>query len=226
ADITRFEEQRIRIILWDDAEYPASLLALDDAPPVLFARGRLEPQDSRAVAIVGTRTPTPLGAALAEALGYALAQAGWTVISGLALGIDGAAHMGALRAGGRTLAVLGCGLNRVYPPVHRGLAHQIVGQGALLSEVHPEATVSAQQLMARNRLTSGLSRAVLVIEAAQDSGSLSTGRRARAQGRAVFAVAGGDTGCEELLRDGATPILPGEEGIHTLLDQLEALAAV
>jgi DNA processing protein len=204
----RFAERGIQVITWEDADYPPNLLRCDDAPPALFVRGALHSADTRAVAIVGTRTPRPEGARLARQLAFELAQRGWTVVSGLALGIDAAAHQGALDAVGRTLAVLGCGVLRMYPPANLSLAESILKHGAVLSEFHPETGVNAQNLIARNRITSGLSRAVIVVQSGEDSGSMSTARRAWQQRRAVFAVTGGDQGCETLLANGAEPLNP------------------
>ena len=208
AEIARLAEQDVRILTWEDAAYPPNLLRCDDAPPVLFLRGELAPAHSQAVAIVGTRQPEERAASLAYRMGYELARRGWTIVSGLAIGVDTAAHRGALAAGGRTLAVLGSGVLNVYPRRNRSLAGAIMGSGVVLAEVHPEAAVSPQNLIARNRITSGLSRAVIVVEAAEDSGSLSTARRARQQGRKVFTVTGGDAGCEELLAAGAEALDP------------------
>ncbi|HEC24075.1 MAG TPA: DNA-protecting protein DprA [Chloroflexi bacterium] len=208
AEIARLAEQDVRILTWEDAAYPPNLLRCDDAPPVLFLRGELAPAHSQAVAIVGTRQPEERAASLAYRMGYELARRGWTIVSGLAIGVDTAAHRGALAAGGRTLAVLGSGVLNVYPRRNRSLAGAIMGSGVVLAEVHPEAAVSPQNLIARNRITSGLSRAVIVVEAAEDSGSLSTARRARQQGRMVFTVTGGDAGCEELLAAGAEALDP------------------
>jgi DNA processing protein len=195
--------QGIEVITVEDIRFPINLLKCDDAPPVLFARGAFEKCDSRAVAIVGTREPRRESAELAYSLGCELGARGWTVISGLALGIDAAAHRGALAAEGRTIAVLGSGLRRLYPPLHEGLAEQIAACGAVISELHPDEQVSAQTLIARNRITSGLSRAVIVVQSGEDSGSMSTARKARQQNRDVFAVTGGDSGCEALLASGA-----------------------
>lgn len=217
----RFEQAGIRVITWEDsALYPPNLLLCDDAPPVLFTRGTPQPSDSRAVAIIGTRTPRPESAALAQTLAYELTIRGWTIVSGLALGIDAAAHQGALDAKGRTLAVLGSGLMRMYPPANHELAHRIVDAGMLLSELHPDEKVSPQHLIARNRITSGLSRAVIVVQSGEDSGSMSTARRARQQGRTVFAVLGGDAGCDSLLADGALPIEPASLDFDALHEQL------
>jgi len=213
--------QGVHAIACEDKGYPANLKQIDDPPPALFMRGSILPVDARAVAIVGTRDPSRRGEELAYTLGYELARRGWTIVSGLALGIDMLAHQGALDAGGRTLAVLGGGLLNIYPPNNQSLADKIAGAGALLSETHPRASVSPQTLMARNRVTSGLSRAVIVVEAHADSGSVSTARRAWAQGRGVFAASGGDdAGCAALLRDGAAAISDWDNG-DNLSERLE-----
>lgn len=221
AELVRFKERGIQVITWEDREhYPANLLRAGDSPPVLFVRGKLSPLDTRAVAVVGTRTPSRGGAELAYQTAHELARRGWTVVSGLAVGIDTAAHRGALDAQGRTLAVLGAGVFNVYPQRNVPLAEEIEEWGAVLAEVHPETTVSPQNLMARNRITSGLSRAVIVTQANDDSGSVSTAHRAWQQGRAVFAVAGGDVGCEGLIRQGAQAIVPGEIDWDALSERL------
>lgn len=225
AACLRFVERGIQIATWEDPHYPSNLLLCDDAPPALFVRGALRSADTHAVAIVGTRTPRLEGAELAQQLGFELARRGWIVVSGLALGIDAAAHQGALDAGGRTLAVLGCGVLRMYPPANLYLAESILKHGAILSEYHPEIGVSAQNLIARNRVTSGLSRAVIVVQSGEDSGSMSTARRAWQQGRAVFAVTGGDQGCETLLANGAEPLNPASldwDYLSTRLDHVQA----
>jgi DNA processing protein len=203
--------------------YPANLLKCEGAPPVLFVRGSFDQRDSLAVAIVGTREPQPESAELAYALGCELAARGWAVISGLALGIDAAAHRGALTSGGRTIAVLGSGLRRVYPPVHEELAIQIAAHGAVISELPPDEQVSAQTLIARNRITSGLSRAVIVVQSGEDSGSMSTARKARIQNRGVFAVLGGDTGCDALIASGAAPLNPDKINYDELSERLEGI---
>jgi DNA processing protein len=192
----------ITVTTWADADYPSLLLRTGDAPPVLFQRGDLHAPDTRAVAIVGTRSPTPDGSELAHRCAFELARREWAIISGLALGIDTAAHEAALRAGGRTVAVLGCGLGKVYPPQNIDLARRIILNGALLSEQLPQAPVSAQSLVARNRITSGLSRAVIVIQSHADSGSRATARRALAQGRAVYYVCNGENAVPAPLETG------------------------
>ena len=188
--------------------YPARLQALDDAPPVLFRRGTMLAGDVQAVAVVGTRQPTAPAHDFAATLAAELAQRGWCIVSGLAAGIDTVAHTGALRAGGRTLAVLGCGVRVPYPPQNAALAAQIMQHGALLSEQHPDAGPNSPALVARNRLISGLSRAVFVVEAGSTSGSLYAARFARRQGRPVYAVATSAAGNRHLIAEGAHPLPP------------------
>ncbi len=213
--------QGIRAITCEDKDYPLNLRKMDDQPPVLYVRGTLLAADARAVALVGTRTPTRRGEERAHEMGYELALRGWTIASGLALGIDTLAHQGALDAGGRTLAVLGSGLLNIYPPANQTLAEKIARSGALLAEADPRASVSPQALMARNRITSGLSRAVIVVEAQTDGGSVSTARRARAQGRGMLAVAGGDEGCTALIGEGAEAVDPQDVDWDRLSERLE-----
>lgn len=223
--LRRIEADGIRVIAWEDqADYPANLRALPaDAPPVLYLKGSFLPEDQRVVAIVGTRWPTEPAATLARQMAGELARRGWAIVSGLAAGIDTAAHIGALEAGGRTLAVLGCGVERIYPPENVPLAAQIAEMGAVISEAHPTETVSKRRLVARNRITSGLSRAVIVVEAGEDGGSVITARRAREQGREVFAVRGGDAGCDALIQEGAGVILPDKVDWDALSERLELI---
>lgn len=202
----RFAAQGIVVLTWRDAAYPGLLRAIASAPPVLFCRGALPLEDDAAVAIVGTRSPSLEATRLARWLGHELASRGVTVVSGLALGIDTAAHRGALQAAnGRTVAVLGCGLNRVHPARKRPLAQAIVRRGALLSEQWPETAVEAQALVARNRLISGLARAVIVVEAPAESGSRYAAANALKQGRLLFAVPG-SPGADALIAGGAIPL--------------------
>jgi DNA processing protein len=197
-----------QVVAWDDAEYPQALLTLADAPPALFVVGRRELLNRPAVAIVGSRGATPAGLDNAHAFAEALAGAGLTVVSGLALGIDGAAHAAALGSTAGTIAVVGTGLDRVYPARHRDLAHAIARQGAIVSELAPGTPARKEQFPRRNRLISGLSRGVLVVEATLSSGSLITARHALDQGREVLAIPGSihspfARGCHRLIRDGA-----------------------
>jgi len=196
------------LLAWDDPDYPRALLELGHAPPVLYFVGRRELLNRPALAIVGSRNATPQGLDNARAFARALADAGLTIVSGLALGIDAAAHEGALDGGGSTLAVVGTGLDRVYPARHRDLAHELAARGGLLSEFAPGTPARASHFPRRNRLISGLARGVLVVEAALSSGSLITARYAGEQGREVFAIPGSihsplARGCHKLIREGA-----------------------
>lgn len=217
--LTRWQAEGVRVLLWHTPDYPPALNDLPDAPPVLFCRGTLQKEDRRAVALVGTRQPTAQSSHAAAALAAGYAARGWTVISGLASGIDTVAHRAALRAGGRTLAVLGSGVCAVYPPGNRILAEQLTERGALLSETHPQAAPSAPTLVARNRLISGLSRAVIVVEAGADSGCLHAVRFARAQGRPVFAMINAARGNARVLAEGAHP-LPADSAAFEALEQI------
>ena len=205
ADLARFAAQAIGVLTWRAAEYPVQLAGLKDAPLALFYRGDLKLSGTQTIAIVGTREATSESLQMAEALAAEFAVCGWLVISGMARGIDTAAHGGALNAGGRTIAVLGCGVNVVYPPENHALADTIRAHGALLSEYHPNCKVSPSGLTIRNRIISGLSRATIVIEAGAASGALYAARKAHTQGRMVFAVNNGSAGNAALLADYALP---------------------
>ncbi len=196
-------DEGIQVISWEESNYPGNLRLIGDAPPLLFVRGELSPADDWAVAIVGSRESTSKSAEIAKTLAFELSKRGLTIVSGLALGIDAAAHEGALRnPQGRTIAVLGSGIRVIHPRENLALAEKIREHGALLSELHPNAPPSGRNLMARDRIVSGMSRAVIVIEAGEKSGSLDTAGKARRQGRLVFAVPG-SPGTEALLREGA-----------------------
>lgn len=201
----------LRALTLEEADYPAALRPIADAPPVLFVRGNLRPADEWAVAIVGTRRASAYGRQAAEYLGGALAQAGVTVVSGLARGIDGCAHRAALAAGGRTIAVLAHGLDTVYPPEHARLAQEVAASGALISEFPIGTRPDAPNFPRRNRILAGLARATVVVEAGQSSGALITADLALEQGRDVFAVPGSifspaSRGTNALLKDGARPV--------------------
>jgi DNA processing protein len=186
----RLEAARVRAITWDDPAYPARLREIDDAPPLLYLKGDLVTQDELAVAVVGTRRPTPYGRQVAEEMSYQLAGNLVTVVSGLARGIDGIAHRAALQAGGRTLAVMACGLDMVYPPEHKKLAAEIAERGALISEQPLGSQPRGDYFPRRNRILSGISLGVLVVEGDLKSGALITANFANDQGREVFAVPG------------------------------------
>lgn len=210
AEWALIERAGITAVAVDDTGYPALLRRIAAPPPLLFVRGALARADRVAVAIVGTRTPSAYGREVAAMLARDFVSAGVTVVSGLALGIDGIAHRGALDAGGRTLAVLGCGLSSVYPAQHRGLASEVEQRGALLSEYAPSVPLLSGNFAARNRLISGLSLATIVVEAGSRSGALITAQFALEQGRPVFAVPGSilsptSAGPNALLAKGALP---------------------
>jgi len=208
ADLAWLTQEHCHLLTWSDADYPPLLRELADPPALLYVHGDRALLARPQVAIVGSRNPTPAGRDNATAFAHALARAGLTITSGMALGIDSAAHRGALAAGGTTIAVAGTGLDRVYPPRHRDLAHAIARQGALVSEFPIGTPPHAGNFPVRNRLISGLSIGVLVVEAATQSGSLITARLATEQGREVFAVPGSihsplARGCHALIRQGA-----------------------
>jgi DNA processing protein len=219
-------EQR-HLVTWLDADYPALLRQIPDPPLVLYVHGSRAALSLPQLAIVGSRNPTPLGRENAAAFARSLAERGLAITSGLALGIDAAAHRGALDAGGVTIAVCGTGLDRVYPPRNRELAHAIVARGALVSELPIGTPARPGNFPVRNRLISGLSLGVLVVEAALQSGSLITARLAGEQGREVFALPGSihsplARGCHALIRQGAKLV---ETAAH-VLEELGPLAQV
>jgi DNA processing protein len=189
----KLRESGAQLITLGDARYPEALRKIYDPPPVLFARGRVELLSSVCIGVVGTRRPTPYGVAAAERLSADLARAGVTIVSGLARGIDTVAHKAALAVEGTTVAVLGCGVDIVYPSENRRLAAEIVAKGLIVSEFPMEATAFPQNFPIRNRIISGLSSGTLVVEGAQYSGSAITARLAMDQGREVFAVPGNIT---------------------------------
>ncbi len=217
----RIAAQGIHVITWQDESYPRRLKEIDQPPPVLYARGELLPEDDFAVAIVGTRRITPYGRQVTEELASFLAAGGITVVSGLARGVDAAAHTAALRAGGRTLAVLGSGVDRIYPPENRTLAEQMLAHGAILSDYPVGTAPEATNFPPRNRIISGLSLAVVVIEAGETSGALITAEFAAEQGREVFAVPGSilapqSKGTNKLIQKGAQLLLTPDDLLQAL----------
>ena len=217
----------IQVLTWESEDYPRRLREVEQAPPVLYVSGSLLADDEWAVAIVGTRRVTAYGRQMAEELAGYLAGNGVTVVSGLARGVDGFAHKAALTAGGRTFAVLGSGVDRIYPPEHRQLAAEISRQGAVISDYAPGTPPEGSNFPPRNRIISGLSLAVIVVEAGNSSGALITARFAADQGRDVFAVPGNvhapqSIGTNQLIRDGARPLLQPQDVLEALnLQQIQ-----
>jgi DNA processing protein len=211
AAIKRWQQAGIRILTLRDEDYPQPLKLLDDAPPTLFLRGENATFD-KSIAIVGTRNPSDEARKFAQNLSTELVERGYTIISGLALGIDSAAHFGALiHPEGRTGAVLGCGILNIYPPEHKQLAGKIALQGFVVSEVHPESTTSPASLVARNRIITGLSEGVIVVETSVDGGAMYAARFASQQGRPVYTVDSGASGNQALIAAGAT-VIPKDLG--------------
>jgi len=215
------EEKGLTVLTVPEPGYPSQLKAIPDPPIVLYCRGDGPVVAEAYVAIVGSRDATPAGVAVASRLARGLTEAGLSVVSGMARGIDGAAHSGALEAGGRTTAVLGCGADIVYPPRHQELARRIQGSGVILSEFAPGTPPLPHHFPLRNRIISGLSQAVVVVEASERSGSLITARAALEQGRDVLAVPGGVAsgryrGCHALIKDGARLV----ETVEDILDEI------
>ena len=215
------------LMIWQDADYPILLRQIPDPPPLLFIHGRRELLSDHQLAIVGSRNPTPAGAQTARDFAKELSGVGLTITSGLALGIDAAAHRGALEAGGPTLAIAATGLDRVYPARHHELANQITQQGALVSEFSIGTRPQAGYFPRRNRIISGLSLGVLVVEAARQSGSLVTARMAMEQGREVFAIPGSihnplAKGCHALIQQGGKLVQSAQD----ILEELHALVGV
>lgn len=211
----------ISIITITDLAYPKKLLTIEYPPPVIFLKGEILEEDECAVAIVGTRHLTSYGRQVTEELAAFLARNGVTVISGLARGIDSVAHQAALEAGGRTIAVLGCGVDIIYPPEHRALAERMISSGALVSDYYPGTPPDGANFPPRNRIISGLSTLTVVVEAGERSGALITAEFAAIQGREVFAVPGSiyanrNKGTNRLIRDGALPLLNFDDLINAL----------
>lgn len=220
--MANLQAQEIQILTWDDPLYPAHLKQIDQPPPILYLKGAFSPEDAWAVAIVGTRAVTAYGRQVTEEIATVLVQNGVTIVSGLARGVDAVAHSAAVKAGGRTLAVLGSGVDRIYPPEHRALAEKIMLQGAVLSDYAPGTPPESANFPPRNRIISGLSLAVVVIEAAETSGSLITASFAAEQGRDVFAVPGNifapqSKGTNRLIANGAKPLL----AVNDILEALD-----
>jgi DNA processing protein len=218
------DEPRDAIVL-GDPRYPPLLLDSADPPLLLYARGRIELLQAPAIAVVGSRNPTPQGLENARAFAAHLSQAGWVVVSGLALGVDGAAHQGALEGGAGTIAVVGTGLDGVYPARHRALTRRIAAQGLVISEFAIGTPALPENFPVRNRIIAGLARGTLVVEAAVQSGSLITARLAAEAGREVFAIPGSihsptARGCHALIKQGAKLV----DSAADIVDELRPLA--
>jgi DNA processing protein len=218
AEVERLNKAGVKAYSWEDPEYPARLKEIDDKPPVLYVRGALTPADEVAVAVVGTRKATPYGRQAAEHFATDLAANGVTVVSGLARGIDAVAHRAALAAGGRTIAVLACGLDIVYPPEHVKLAREIIEHGALVSDYPLGMQPRSEFFPRRNRILSAVSLGVLVVEGSETSGALLTARYALDQNREVFAVPGSiysatHRGANKLIREGEAKLVSSTEDI-------------
>jgi DNA processing protein len=231
AEMERLEGYGIKVVSWHDPDYPARLKEIYDYPPVLYIRGSLRPEDEWCLSVVGTRRPTVYGRQVTEEIVTGLARNRITVVSGLAKGIDSMAHQSALEAGGRTIAVMGGGLDTVYPAENASLARSIIQSGALLSEYHPGTRPRPENFPRRNRIMSGISLGVLVVEAGETSGALITARLAVEQNREVFAIPGSilspaSQGTNHLIQDGAklvtdyTDILE-ELNLTAVAEQLE-----
>ena len=221
SDVEKLGKLNVRFVTIRDSEYPSNLRQIYDPPAVLFVRGSFQPRDERAVAIVGTRRVTPYGRLVSETLGRDLAARAVTVVSGLAVGADAAAHRGALTAGGRTIGVLACGIDVPYPRDTLELREQAVGHGAVVSDLPLGTPARPARFHARNRIVSGLCLGVVVTEAPESSGALITANHAANQGRQVFAVPGSvnsefSRGTHALLRDGARLV----ESVEDILDEL------
>lgn len=216
----------VKLVKYGDAGFPPALTLQDDLPPLLYVKGELKEQDALAISIVGARRASVYGVMHAERFAFELAQAGFTVVSGLAMGIDAAAHRGALKGRGRTIAVLGNGLPAIYPPEHEELAEQVAANGAVVSELPLNTAPAPGNFPVRNRIIAAMSLGVLVVEANLKSGALITARLGNEMGKEVFAVPGDigrpqTRGPHRLIRDGATLV----ESVQDLLDHLGPVAA-
>jgi DNA processing protein len=232
GELERLQRAGVQVLTWDSDDYPINLRNIHDPPPVIYIKGELLPEDDWAVAVVGTRQASVYGKEAARHLATDLARNGVTVVSGLAAGIDAVAHQAALDAGGRTLAVLGSGVDIIYPEQNRRLAEQLVAQGALVSEYALGVKPERSNFPPRNRLISGLSLGTVVVEAGARSGALITADFAAEQGREVFAVPGSifQRSCEganRLIQDGAKPVLTVNDVLEELnLSQITQQAEV
>ncbi len=224
-ELDRIEKYHGKLLTLNDAEYPRRLFEIDDPPPFLYAKGNWEEENSsNPIAVVGARRTTAYGRKIAEQLCFQLAENGITIVSGFARGVDGVAHRAALKAGGQTIAVLGCGIDVIYPPEHKKLYHDIMEQGVIFSEFPMGTPPIAHNFPKRNRMISGLSLGCLVVEAGLKSGSLITARCAMEQGREVFAVPGSvyselSAGPHQLIASGAKLVKNVEDILEEIYPQ-------
>jgi DNA processing protein len=231
GELDHFKHTDIQVLTWDDPNYPKLLHQISDPPPVLYVRGSLSQEDEYAVGIVGTRQASVYGRQVAEMLAGDLAHSHVTVVSGMARGIDASAHLASIKSGGRTIAVLGCGVDVIYPPENRALAQDIIQHGALISDYPPGSQPDALNFPPRNRIISGLSLGVVIVEADQRSGALITADYASQQGRDVFAVPGNifnrsSRGTNQLIHDGAKMVLSVKDVLEELnLGMVESYVA-
>jgi DNA processing protein len=224
-ELRRAAQAGVAIVRFNDERYPARLRMIADPPAVIYVKGAISAADERAIAIVGSRSASDYGLRVARNLAGGLALSGFTVVSGMARGIDGAAHEGALQAGGRTIAVLGSGVEQIYPPEHERLYRRMIESGAVISELPVGTRPAAFNFPARNRLISGLSLGVVVVEATERSGSLITAAAALEQGREVFAVPGEagasrSRGTHRLIRQGAKLVETVDDILEEIAPQL------
>jgi DNA processing protein len=218
----KIRERGLTLLTQEDPLYPKLLLGIHDPPVLLYVWGQLQPRDHHAVGIVGSRHATPYGLAAAKKLSFQIAYAGYAIISGLARGIDTAAHEAALAAKGRTIAVIGSGLGKLYPPENAALAARIAENGAVISEYPVDRIADKQTFPYRNRIVAGWSSGLVVVEAPERSGSLITAQQAADQGRTVYAVPGGidrptSAGCNRLIQQGAKLIMDGGDVLDDLM---------
>jgi len=221
AELSQVQSRGYKVVSWDCEDYPVRLKEIESPPPALYVWGEFHPSDRWAVAIVGTRRMSPYGETVTAELATALAVNGITVVSGMAKGVDGIAHRYALASGGRTIAVLGSGLDQLYPAENRGLAKEISKHGAVITDYALGTRPEGRNFPPRNRIISGLALVVVIIEAGESSGALITAHFAAEQGREVFAVPGNihsrnSRGTNQLIRDGACPMLSVEDVLEAL----------
>jgi DNA processing protein len=229
GELAKIQARGLTVLTEDDPLYPPLLRGIHDAPLVLYVWGRLATRDHRAIGVVGSRQATLYGLNAAKRLSYQIAYAGYTVVSGLARGIDTAAHEAALAAQGRTVAVIGSGLGRLYPPENQALAERIAENGAVISEYPVDRVADKQTFPYRNRIVAGWCTGLLVVEAPERSGALITAQQAVEQGRTVYAVPGpidkpGSIGCNRLIQQGAKLVMDGSDMLEDLGELLPTSA--